>query len=132
MFKCTGWCVIDDISTDAEESTESYRRIENIANEIKLKWSHALPNISTDWVHAHCFLTFHIACNHGDAMHKPIDELVKFITERAPRSYGVIHIYDSELPDQGEVFHVLKIAGPKLIHETDTVLAAVNKMDDGD
>jgi hypothetical protein len=132
MFKCAGWCVIDDMYFDNEEGMESYKRIENIANEIKSKWGNVFSNLSVDWVNAHCFLTFHSARNHGSTMHKPIEELAKFITKRAPRSYGVIHVYDDELPDQSNVFHVIKIAGPKLIHETDAVLAAVDKMDEVD
>jgi hypothetical protein len=60
--------------------------------------------------------------------HSVVNNLAQKIVDEAPRSYGVIHTFDDELPEEPG-FHVIKIAGPRLVYEKDRDLAAVNYID---
>lgn len=75
-----------------------------------------------------CFLMMCHSQNHGSSIHPVIQELVRYITVSAPRSYGVIHTFDDELPEP-PAFHVLKIIGPEIVEEIDKLLATVDYMD---
>ena len=80
------------------------------------------------WANGQCCLMFFDSKNHSGDMHDIIKAISQKIVDEAPRSYGVIHTFDDELPED-PVFHVIKIAGPGLIHERDSELAAVDYMD---
>lgn len=129
MFECVGWCILNHVEIDEETTHQHSDRVRRVADEIILKWDGIFTDLYTKWVNGHCFLIFFNARNHGGTMHEPITGLAKFITEQAPRSYGVFHVRDSELPGHENVFKVIKIAGPEIIVDTDATLAAVDIMD---
>jgi hypothetical protein len=128
MFTCAGWCVLDCAENDLETASETYEKINAIAREIQTRWSHAFSRMTVHWSNGQCFLMVCHSQNHGAAMHPVIESLTRFITEAAPRSYGVIHSLDDEIPGE-PAFQVVKIVGPSLMHDVDRALAEVDYME---
>lgn len=123
VFEYHGWAVVRDDTYSTDD-----RRVMGIADELRnhlARHGDGSGLIDIRWVNGACLVTFAGCPNHSTPI---ILELLPWLAERAPGSYGLLYVWDDEDREWSNEFRVWTLCRGDVVQRQDSFLSPIVPM----